>query len=54
MSDAARLERVGDLPGESLTDANDNIFGFYQDWVHQNPETDLHDGIEDDGKRQER
>ena len=44
---------VGDLPGKSLTDADDNILGVYQDWVHQNPGTHLDGKIEEDSKWQE-
>ena len=53
MSDAACLVSVGDLPGKSLTDADDNILGVYQDWVHQNPGTHLDGKIEEDSKWQE-
>ena len=45
-SDAARLASESDLPGYFLTVANDNLFGVYQDWVHQNPGTHLYGGIE--------
>ena len=54
MSDAACLENVGDLPYESLMDANDKLLGVYQDWVHQNPGAHMDGGIEEDSKWQER
>ena len=54
MSDAACLENVGDLPYESLMDANDKLLGVYQDWVHQNPVAHMDGGIEEDSKWQER
>ena len=54
MSDAACLASGGDLPNESLADADDNILGVYQDWVQQNLGKNLDDGIEEDSKWQER
>ena len=54
VSDAACLASMGNLPGESLIAANDNIFGVFQDWVHQNPRIHLDGRIEEDGRWQER
>ena len=54
MSDAAYLASGGDLPGKSLMDGNDKILGVYQDWVQQNPGTNLDGGIEEDSKWKER
>ena len=54
VSDAAFLASVGNLPDESLTDADDNILGVYQDWVHQNSGMNMDDGIEEGRKWQER
>ena len=42
---ATLLASVGYLPRERLTAGDDNIFGVYQDWVHQNPGTHLGGGI---------
>ena len=47
-SDTDHIASVGNLPGESLIDANANILGVYQDWVHQNHGTHLDGRIEDD------
>ena len=52
-SDSACLVSVANLPGERLMATDDNIFSFYQDWVHQNPGTYMDGGVEDDGKWQE-
>ena len=54
MSDDACLASVGNLPGESLMDADDKIIGVYQDLVHQNHGTHMDVGIEEDSKWQER
>ena len=43
---------VGDLPGERLAAATDNLFGVYQDWLHQNPGTHMDGGIEEGGNFQ--
>ena len=40
------LVSEGDLPGDCITAANDNLFGVYQYWVHQNPGTHQDGGIE--------
>ena len=54
MSDAACVASVGNLPGESLADADDNILGVYQDLLHHNTEMHMDGGIEEDIKWQER
>ena len=46
----ACLLRVGSLPGERLADAGNKLFGVYHYLVHQNPDTHLDGGIEEDGK----
>ena len=35
--DAALQERTGDLPNVCLLGADYMIYGFYHDWMHQNP-----------------
>ena len=47
---SAGLESKGDLPRYQLMAADDNIFGVYQDLVHQNPGIHVDGGIEYDGK----
>ena len=45
---------MGNLTRERLKSDNDKLFGFYQDWVHQNPGTHLDGGIEQDSKWKKR
>ena len=49
-SNVACLLSVFSLPGECLAAASNKLFGFYQYLVHQNPDTHLDEGIEEDGK----
>ena len=53
-SGAARLASEGVLPGFIPTASNNDLFGFCQDWVHQNPVIQLDGGIDEDGKWQSR
>ena len=50
MSDTACLASGGEIPDESLTDADDKILGVYHDWVNQNPGMHKDGGIEEDSK----
>ena len=45
VSGAVHLASKGNLPGYCLMAADDNLFGIYQDWVHQNPGTHMYDSI---------
>ena len=40
------------LPGVFLTSVDNALFSVYQNWVHQNPDTQLDGGINKDGKCQ--
>ena len=51
----AALQSQGvELPDVGLLVANYMIYGFYQDWVHQNPGDHLDEGIAEDSKWQVR
>ena len=47
---ATRLASERNLPGDSLTSADEHNFRVYNDWVHQNPVTHLDGRIEEDDK----
>ena len=49
---AALQAREGDLPDNHLLSANYMLYGFYQDWVHQNPGDHLDGGIVEGSKLQ--
>ena len=53
-SDAAHLASESDTPRDCLTAANDKVFEVYQDWMHQNFDTHLDVGIEENGRWQQR
>ena len=53
-SKSTHLASEKNIPGDFLTDADDMLFGVYQDRVHQNPGAHLDDCIEEDGKWQNR
>ena len=39
-----------DLPEVCLKGADDELYGFYQHWVHQYPGNNLDGGIKEDGR----
>jgi hypothetical protein len=45
---------IGDLPGATIHDADRNLLGVYDDYIHQDDRTHLDGGIKDDAVWQER
>ena len=46
ISAADCLATEGNLPGFRLTEADNDLFDIYQDWVHQKPGIQLDGGID--------
>ena len=49
-SNATHLSRMEDLPEVRLKGSDDEIYGVYRHWVHQDPGNNLDGGIKEDGK----
>ena len=48
--DATRLSIMEDLPEVLFKGAYDDLYGVYQNWVHQDPGNNLDGGTKEDGK----